>query len=577
MNSPSSEPTDEELVALAARGELLGEIAQHFGLADIAAIRDIAVRSAALDRAGRLDLLQLVESGAVAALPTHDFFSAMHFFVGAIPELEVPLDRILAAVDALVARAGNDGMANQPFTALLTWCQRDLRRAHALLAAAKAGDPAAVPNLTFALQALDDPALARRFLGDLDDRRQASALTALSRLKDPDAVSRAETVRQVGDALEGAPSDRLCGMALECVAAVAASAGAAADPQAVTVICKALTAGGDEMRYRAADMLWTHPGILTPELLAATFAALEDVNPDHKGTIDDLDLGLSTLIGAGHERDALAFLARLLIKQRGRLAARQFDSVMHALVTGPSARLSWWVISWLLSGEIALGAALSDVLSKLERDETSLAINRADLPASDNDLSFLARKAVGWFMLQPHLAVSVLIAILGVCGDAVAQQATSLLILPMLRNYPEMAEVLAQVPKADPATPWLARALAASEAYLASARNVSPIAELQPSEARRRTQHLHHADTMRAASKAAEAQSVLLSMVHRSTMLHGVRSLSYVEDLGGGPRRPMEFELGSHEVSMALPRLDMTDPIGLQMLFANLRLETRPA
>ena len=81
---------------------------------------------------------------------------------------------------------------------------------------------------------------------------------------------------------------------------------------------------------------------------------------------------------------------------------------------------------------------------------------------------------------------------------------------------------------------------------------------------------------MQAAHKAAQAQSVFFNLVRHSTMLYGIRSLSYVEDFNGGPRRPMEMELGTQGVTMTLPRLDMLDPIGLQLLLVRFRGEPRP-
>src|SRR5581483_9919710 len=137
-------------------------------------------------------------------------------------------------------------------------------------------------------------------------------------------------------------------------------------------------------------------------------------------------------------------------------------------------------------------------------------------------------------------------------------------------------EALDAVPATDPAKPWTDAALQAYDAYSAALRAVPAIPELLPSEHNRRIQQLHRVDMMRAIQKSAQKQSVFYDLVHHSTMLYGVRSLSYVEDLGGGARRPMEMELGSHEFSMVLPRLEMLDPIGLQLMLVHFRREARP-
>ena len=139
-----------------------------------------------------------------------------------------------------------------------------------------------------------------------------------------------------------------------------------------------------------------------------------------------------------------------------------------------------------------------------------------------------------------------------------------------------MREALSQLPKDDPAKPWVDAALAENERYLNALKAMPDIPELTPADQHRRIQHLHHVDQMQAAHKAARAQSVFFNLVHHSTMLYGIRSLIYVEDLDGGPRRPMEMELGTHSVTMTLPRLDMLDPIGLQLMLVRFRGEARP-
>ena len=570
-------PTDEQLLACFQAGELLDEVDTYFGLTELEQMREVHRRCGVLAAAGKMDLLSLVESGEVAAREHRDFFTLQHFFVDAIPHLNEPLLRMLSAVDTLVKLGGEDLAATRPNAALRDWLRKDPARAEAIIAETQAGDATARAHLTFALEVLADPARARTFLESEEPLLRASGITALSRMPDLDPASRSVSVIGIGQALGDGADDMLCANAVEAVLALASQEGGAVETETILpALRRALEARGDGTLNRAAHALWAYQAARRPEVAAILFAALLDLNAAHKGTLDELDLGLKTALDSGRGAEALPFVAALLIKNRGRLKARQFDSLWNAMVTGPEPRLSTWIVTWLISGEAALGAALTEILSNLERDERSLAIGRAELPTSSDELGYLARKAVGWFMLQPHLATSLLVAILGVCDEQTARPVAGLLVTPVLRNYPEMRESLSQTPAEDPARPWIEAAIQEHDRYLDALKAMPEIPELRPSDHNRRIHHLHQADTMRSAHKAAQAQSVFLNLVHHSTLLYGVRSLTYVEDLGGGARRPMEMELGSHEFSMMLPRLEMLDPIGLQLMFLRLRGEARP-
>lgn len=575
-SSDAAPPTDAQLISWFQTGELLDQIAGHFGVRGLEAFRDAARRTAALATAGGIDLLSLIESGAVAAYSPTDFFTIQHFFTVALPDLDEPVPRMLAAVEALVKQGGADLAANRPNGALKEWLRKDSGRAEAIVTLATAGDAVAAANLTFALEVLGDPARARAFLGSIDMRIRASGLTALSRMADPDPASRLESIRLIGQALGDGDDEMLCANAIVAVLAIAGQDSASEAEPGVAVLRAAVGTRGDGVLNRAANALWANDAAVRPQILAVLLDALEDVNPKHKGTLDELDLGLKAALDAGRGTEVLDFLAALLVKNRGQLEVGVFHSVWNTLVFGPHDALSRWIVAWLLSGETALGAALTEVLSQVERGGTALSLDRTALPSSAAELGYLSRKAVGWFMLQPHLATAVLIAVLGVCDVETARSVAGLLAHPILRNYPDMREALSAIPAADPAKRWTDAATKASEHYLAALQAMPDIPELRPSEHNRRIHHLHQADEMSAAHKAAQAKSVFMSLVRRSTLLYGVRSLTYVEDLDGGERRPLEMELGKHEFSMTLPRLDMLDPIGLQLMLIQLRGEPRP-
>lgn len=566
-------PTDEQLVAWFEAGELLDRIVRYFDLADYSQFRDVGRRAGAMAGNQKLDLLSLIENGAVGG---NGFFNVQQFFNEAIPSLDVPVPRMLAAVDKLVKLGGEDLAANQPNGALREWLRKDLARAEAVIVAANADDRQAKAQLVFALEVIGDPDRVRPFLEREDPLLRASALSALGRMADPDLESRTASVIAIGQAVGAGENDMLCANGLEALMSIASQEPPVDNDVVLAALNAALSGRGDGALNRAAYVLWAHRAASRPEFATVLLRALLDLNAEHKGTTNELDLGLKAVIDAGHNHAALQFLADLLVKNQGTLKAGAFNSVWDAILSGPSERLSAWIVGWLLAGKPALGFALTEVLRRQERDEATLIVDRRGLPTTPVELGYLARKAVGWFMLQPHLASGLLVAILGVCDQQTARDAAGLLAHPILRNYPEMRESLTGLPKGDPAKPWVDTALDENARYLAALNVLPDIPELTPPDQHRRIQHLHRVDQMQEAHKAARAQSVFFNLVHHSTLLYGIRSLTYVEDLDGGPRRPMEMELGTHSVSMTLPRLDMLDPIGLQLMLVRFRGEARP-
>jgi hypothetical protein len=96
------------------------------------------------------------------------------------------------------------------------------------------------------------------------------------------------------------------------------------------------------------------------------------------------------------------------------------------------------------------------------------------------------------------------------------------------------------------------------------------IKELRPSEYQHSVERRHAHDFMRKVQKDAEKQSVLLSLVHRSVLLYGRRSITYVQ----GPdnkRRPVSMDMHSISHSFELPRSEIIDPVGLSVMTLTFR------
>ena len=133
-------------------------------------------------------------------------------------------------------------------------------------------------------------------------------------------------------------------------------------------------------------------------------------------------------------------------------------------------------------------------------------------------------------------------------------------------------EYLNSIPATDLAYGAIQDALAKDREFYAGLEAAGTIKELHPSDYQRDVVLQRSNDEMRAAHKKAEGNSVLLSLVRRSTILYGRRSLTYVTDYDGS-QRAVAMDLKSFEASFELPRREILDPVGLDYMLRVYRVE----
>ncbi len=309
--------------------------------------------------------------------------------------------------------------------------------------------------------------------------------------------------------------------------------------------------------------------------------ALIKLDAGRMAALGSTGMGIYQLLLApeGLER-AVGVLELLLRRDDGPEIFDKFDSVRHELWSGKPARLSWVVVKWLMSAETALCAAAAKLVQEVHGREVSLAVPPGQPPLSDNQLLFLARKAIGWLFISPTAATSLALSLLDQATAESAADIADLLYDPLVLNYPgsvreELQSALCTLSGA--ALEALKRTLARHDALLRDIEAAGEIPELHQSERNRRIERQRQDDEFQAARRAAEGRSVLRSIMHVSLLLHGTRSISYADGLveGSAPRR-MDSQLGRVSVEREHPVQLAFDPLGLQAKLTAYRTEQPP-
>lgn len=561
-------PTSEDLTTLFENGMLPSEMARRFGLEDRAEVQAAEARCVVLHNSGTLDLLWLIEGGGLQALSGSIFFMATDFFCRILPELEALPGRMMACVVALVNHGGTDGVANQPNAALRAWCAKDPRRAREVIAAARSGDDLASRHLTFALEAINNITEARDIALATDGVRRLSAITALGRTADDDPTSRTETFATFGTLLDLGADDALRASMLHAAVAILAHSRDVPSPEVLLLVQRLLEDAGEFTVHQSAYVLWAYREALNSEIVAALLQALAHLNPANKGTVNELDLGLQSLLEFRHDEAAIDYVTELLSRPDNSLELKDLDSFTGTLLSGPPDRLSRVAVRWLLLGAPRLCGGLAKAIQGPGLDGAPLDLRSDDLAISPAAQVFICRKAIGWFFLKSTTAASVLVSVLRVCDIETTLEVQKLLVEALLMNYGSVRDYLEGLSPDDVAKGRVDQALAQNEAYLTAMRTVPSIKELAPSERNRRIERVRMSDQMRDVHKQAQSRSVLLSLVRRSVLLYGNRSLSFIKN-SKNELQPMEMDLQPHGVSFEMPRMEIVDPVGLDF---NLRI-----
>lgn len=568
-------PTSDDLVAIFENGRLASEMARRFGLRDEEAIRAVEDQCIALHNTGAIDLLRLCDVDALPALDDRYFFSAVHIFCDLLPDLEATPSRMIECVDTLVTRGGNDLAANQPNAAFRLWCAKEPERARQIIALAWTGGVLSSRYLTFALESSNEIEESRDFVLSDNDIARVSAITALSRISDEEPKSRAKTLAVFDKLIEREVSDEVQAGLLYATASIIAKDAGEPSASTYTLLRRLVEKPGDFTLHQAADVLCTFSEALTPDVVEILLNVLMHINPENKGTVNRLDYGLHLLLNGKHSDAAIAYVTELLSRPDGVLKLNDFDVFSNTLFSGPIARISSVVVHWLMLGQASLCDGLANAIHSKEIEGAPLDLLAEHIPISPVAQLFLCRKALGWFFVKSITAASVLVSVLRVCEAETAVSVKSLLIDPLLVNYQNIRCFLEGLSSDDPAKIRVNEALSENDKYLKSLQEIPLIKELQPSEHQRRVQWVRSSEQMRRIRKEAEKQSVLLSLVHRSVLLYGRRSLSFHRG-DDGEMHPFDMELRPYGVSFEMPRMESFDPVGLDIMLRIFRIERMP-
>lgn len=535
--------------------------------------------TAQLHRAGEIDALSALLDPKAAWDWTPEWLARQQILRAVVPRLAASVERMMAAIGAIETPIAQYVLDD----AFLSWCAADLGRAGEVIAlideGAHVADRFVLAALVAGLRASPKDYLATSASTARGERPGGRhvGVRALGLMPLTDDASVACAVHALRSVIEDRDLDRrVRADALSAAIDIAARAPAAPAGQFLELLRLAPGDADPGLLETCAEAFGRHAPRLPVPLLECMREILPKLDRERMQAFDRVDMGLYQLLsGPGGDDQAAAIIEVLVHREDGDAVFERLDSTRHELSNGNDPRLSRVLVRWLLSGEATLCNAAATLVRGVHGRELSLGVDFQELALTDAQASFLARKAIGWFLLQPAAATSLVVSLLRQVTDTGAEPLGDLLFDPLLMNYP--GSVRRHLERAAPNMSGAARetvdkTLAKHDAYLRAIEAVGRVPELHQSERNRRIEFQRRNDEFSAARRDAEKQSVLLSLVHKTLLLHGVRTIGYADDFGGGTRR-LDNKLGRVSAEMELAMQWTFDPLGLEHTLRAFRLE----
>jgi hypothetical protein len=543
---------------------------------------DLALELAALHNEGLIDIVATFTGLKNTSTTGPDFFLTRDVFQKALPHINAPVAPVMRCVLQLCREAGQDMAAGWIIEGFVAFCAEEFSRPRDALNEIEA-DPEMFADLLVASlvagSRIDNPhylAEAIRLSEDKNIELRKRAVYSVGKLIWPQGVLVPDSAFVALERSAAAESDDhiLANIVRSSFALLQRDK--SHEGRATALMANGLAKGSEYTLHAASEVFGFYTSELTAAVIDVLLSHLKNVKPTNKGRLDNIDCGISYLLKKDDPEQALCFLEDLLLAHSGKLTLKTFDSVAEAIRSN-RVLLSKVMTRWFLRGDPVLCEGVPSMTGTHHGNNLDLEIDPTELTSTDPaHLMFVARKAVGYLFFQPVTAASILISLMRhAADDETLNELVSLLFDPLLLNFTGSVHTYAvqrSAIESGKVKETIDHALKAIDEYLQTLGSVESLPALHPSETQRQAHHRNFSHRMTVAVKAAEAQSPLLSVISKSVLLYGRKSIDYIYD-GDGQFHRMEMDLKSHGTEFEYPRMVHIDPDGLEYMLRVFKVE----
>lgn len=514
----------------------------------------------------------------------HKFFTIRQELDTALPEINSPVLDVMQCVKHLTKEAGQDMSAGMLFSSFTSYCQANDARPNAVLELAVEQHEDWKDFISSAIIAgtsinlTDYVGRAIELTANKNIEISSRAVFALGRIDYGDHVDLVtKSLESLKLVVPGKSNDKLLSDVLSASYPLYL-ADKTKEQDVSDLIVDVLEQQGDLVLYSASQLFMFEKNTLPDSIVDNLLCAFENVNPKHTGTLDNIDYGLEYLLEKGQGEKVIKLLETLLTKYTSELSVSQFDSLGRALLKDQDDILNKSITRWLMSGVVWLGHSAFDLINDFGGKKTIISVDLKQLQKKEDGTNlFLAKKACGWFFMNPISAVSFIISLIDTASDDEAKSIFEILFNPLLISYSgSVKEYLQNIPddSSKKVKDVVTQLLSELESYHDGLKSVRDLKELEPSVAQREAYHRKMNREMSETYKQVRKGSFLGDFFGKPVvLLYGNSSIHYIHHGSDGEKTRQEMPLQSISTSIEFPSLQNLAPQDLEMKLRDFRLE----
>lgn len=231
------------------------------------------------------------------------------------------------------------------------------------------------------------------------------------------------------------------------------------------------------------------------------------------------------------------------------------------------------ITRWLLSKSIPLNRFASDFL---DNNEIELSFDMSQLNgASAIDHLFLAKKACGWYFMNPTIAISLMLSVFKTCPTDQIEEIQEIIFNPLMISYPKKVSKFLNKNKEElneDKRLIIENLLKKLEDYHSALRASNNIKELQVGQAEHFAYRRYQQQMMNKAYENSDKGFLSsLFFANKHTLLYGKTTAFIIQRAEGNERQTMPLHTITHSIDF--PSMEILDSTSLHHTLLKFKLE----
>lgn len=509
---------------------------------------------------------------------TINFFSTRHLLEDALPNLEIhDIDEMLVTLEKLIQEAGDDWAAGRPVSSFGQLLETDIEFAKKVLAHLKSHDYSinfltktllsiSLKDLEFAINQ------SKEIIQEDISTKVGYTLLALGQMNYNDNHQLLPKAIEILCSYQYQEKEKsIQALLISGLLEISKN-----KLDSYEVIKEKITSIINYNSYEASlihvciTQLFYDHRVLPSEIKALLLETIPYIHPSSNNTIHYLDMVIPYLYKESETR-IVELLENFFTQSDFQVDISQFPSLKSYLHDN-SEKLSSLITRWFLSKSIQLNRFATDLI---DSNKIELSFDMKQLSeASSTAHLFLAKKACGWFFMNPAVAISLIYSVLKNCPLDQTDDIVEIIFNPLLLSYPQITSEFLEKNKENLTQEECQKIedkLEKLRQYHQGLSTANKLKELRIDQVKDFEYRRYQQRIMNKAYEEARKKSPLLSFVSESTILYGKTTAFTVETPQGTQRQIMP--LHSFSQSIDFPSMEILDSTSLHHTLLTFKIE----